>query len=173
MPVLKCLICAREFYVKPSHQKRGWGKYCSVSCRAKSQFRGKFVNCFICNLQIYRSPKDLRNSQSKKFFCSKTCQTIWRNTILFSGENSTNWKHGKSAYRRILQRTKKEQICTLCKTDDKRILIVHHKDKNRYNNNVENLIWLCHNCHYLIHHYSNDQKRLNTQMNDMVVVAQK
>lgn len=160
MPLVRCLICSTEFYVKPSHRLKGWGKYCSAACRTQSQFKGKNVNCFICNKQIYRSPKDLRSSNSGKYFCSKTCQTIWRNTILYSGENHINWKYGESAYRRILKSTGTEQMCMLCKTNDIRILIVHHKDKNRRNNNIMNLIWLCHNCHYLVHHYSKEQNRL-------------
>ena len=164
----KCLVCKTEFYIKPSHQKKGWGKYCSISCRTKSQFKGKYLNCFICSKEIYRSPKDLKNSNSGKFFCSKSCQTVWRNKVLFVGKNHSNWKHGISAYRRILKATEKEQICTLCRTGDIRVLIVHHKDKNRKNNTIDNLVWLCHNCHYLVHHFDNEQVRFN----NMVAVVQ-
>ena len=162
MPVVECLVCAVEFYAKPSHQKKGWGKYCSITCRTRSQFTGKQVHCFICRKAIYRSLKDLRSSKSGNFFCNKTCQTIWRNTILFTGENHINWKHGRSAYRRILKSTGSVQICALCKTDDKRLLIVHHIDKNRTNNNVNNLKWLCHNFHYFVHHYDEARSRLMT-----------
>ena len=35
----------------------------------------------------------------------------------------------------------------------------------RKNNSVSNLIWLCHNCHHLVHHYKNETK------NFMVPVA--
>lgn len=173
MALTACLICTKIFYTKPSHKKRGWGKYCSILCRNKSQLKGKIVKCFICDKDLYRSPKDLRSSGSNKFFCNKSCQTIWRNTILFSGENSTNWKHGKSAYRQILKRANRKEICTLCQTTDKRILIVHHRDRNRYNNKVENLIRLCHNCHYLVHHYNDEQEKLNKLLVSMVVVVQK
>lgn len=171
MPDSRCLICKIEFYVKPSHQKKGWGKYCSILCRTKSQYKGKNVECFICQKNIYRSPKSLKGSISNKFFCSKTCQTIWRNQILFSGENHANWKHGKSACRRILKASGKKQVCSLCKTSDIRVLAVHHKDKNRKNNKVNNLIWLCHNCHYLIHHYKDEHDKLIE--NNMVAVVQK
>lgn len=167
MPNVKCLVCTTEFYIKPSHQKRGWGKYCSIACRTKSQFKGKYTNCFICDKKIYRSPRDFKNSDSGNFFCSKSCQTIWRNKILFIGENHSNWKDGKSVYRRILKATGKEQLCTLCKIDDTRVLVVHHRDKDRKNNTIANLIWLCHNCHYLVHHDTSEQKRLD----NMVVVV--
>ena len=169
MPYNKCLICNTAFYVKPIHQRKGWGKYCSINCRITSQFKGKQVSCFICKKQIYRSPKDLKNSDSGNFFCSKTCQTVWRNKIQFIGERHSNWKHGKSAYRRILRSAGFTEVCKLCKAIDKRILIVHHIDKNRKNNNVFNLIWLCHNCHYLVHHFIDEQSKLQ----NMVAVVQK
>ncbi len=169
-----CLVCKTKFYVKPSHQKKGWGKYCSIICRTKSQLNGKKVNCFICQKQIYRSQKDLKKSDSGNYFCSKSCQTIWRNSILYSGENHSNWKYGESAYRRILLATGQKQICTLCKTEDKRVLAVHHRDKNRKNNTVENLIWLCHNCHYLIHHHFDELNKLNRILtNNLVAVVHK
>jgi len=41
--------------------------------------------------------------------------------------------------------------CNKCGIIDKRVLLVHHKDKNRYNNNIENLEVLCWNCHIIKH----------------------
>lgn len=162
MSTAACIICKKDFYVKPSHQKMGWGKYCSTGCRTLGQFNGKNVSCFICNKIVYRSLKSLGKSLSGKFFCSKSCQTIWRNTILYSGQAHPAWRFGTSAYRRILKATDREQFCTLCKTDDKRILAVHHYDKDRKNNDVSNLVWLCYNCHYLVHHDSDEQMKLKT-----------
>ena len=50
-----------------------------------------------------RSPLAIKKSKSGKYFCTKKCQTIWRNKILYTGENHSNWKDGESAYRRILE----------------------------------------------------------------------
>lgn len=151
MAFVKCGICLKQFYIKPSHQKLGWGKFCSIDCRTKSQFKGKFVKCYTCNKEVYRSPKSLVRSRSKKFFCSKSCQTLWRNNE-YSGEKSTNWKNGESAYRNILIRSGRERICSLCRIIDERILSTHRIDHDRNNNKLENLTWLCLNCHYLVHH---------------------
>lgn len=46
--------------------------------------------------------------------------------------------------------------CKKCGSTDSRTLAVHHKDKNRKNNSISNLMWLCHNCHYLVHHYKDE-----------------
>jgi len=151
MALTKCNICQKEFYIKPSHLKRGWGKYCSIKCRATAQFRGKDVKCFICLKTVYRSPKSLTKAKSGKYFCSKSCQTLWRNGI-YVGNNSPNWKNGEHAYRKILKRSSKSLACTLCGITDERILTAHHMDHNRNNNDLDNLTWLCLNCHHLVHH---------------------
>jgi hypothetical protein len=33
-------------------------------------------------------------------------------------------------------------------------------DEDRSNNRLDNLIWLCHNCHYLIHHHDDEREGL-------------
>lgn len=54
-------------------------------------------------------------------------------------------------YRKILTRIKKPMSCVLCKIKDKRVLAAHHVDGNHRNNHENNLSWLCHNCHHLVH----------------------
>jgi len=109
------------------------------------------MSCTICGKNVYRSPKAISRSISGLFFCSKSCQTIWRNNI-YKEENHANWVNGESAYRNILARSGKAVICSLCGISDKRVLSAHHKDHQRINNRVNNLVWLCFNCHYLVHH---------------------
>jgi len=159
MPIAQCKICEKEFYVKPSHLLRGWGKYCSKLCQNQSQKTGKNIGCDMCGKQVWRLPKELKHSKSGKFFCGKKCQTLWRNSILYVGPNHINWKGGEHTYRNIMFRQKIPQFCRRCKLDDARILAVHHLDKNRKNNKLNNLVWLCHNCHFLIHHSKEERER--------------
>ena len=156
MPQVKCKICNVKFYIKPSHLKLGYGKYCSRKCQCKGQLKGKFVYCYICKKKIWRTPKALKHSKSGNYFCNKSCQTLWRNTY-YSGSKHPNWRDGENQnYRNILLKHKIKVICQICRVKDKRLLIAHHKDRNRKNNTVNNLTWLCFNCHHLIHHH--DQK---------------
>lgn len=150
-----CGFCGKEFYSKPSWIKYGGGKYCSPACSHAKQKHGKNFFCAICTKEVYRSVNDQAKSKSGKFFFSKNCQTVWRNQT-YVGENHANWKTGISVYRSILKRDGQNQICGKCKTNDTRILAVHHKDKNRNNNLATNLTWLCHNCHYLVHHHAEE-----------------
>jgi hypothetical protein len=152
MPQVHCLFCKEKFYAKPSWIKNGYGKYCSQQCNHASQKNGQVFTCSVCKKEVYRSIKHQLRSKSSKYFCSKSCQAVWRNTT-YIGDKHPNWKHGLNVYRNILKRTAVNQVCTKCKGSDTRILAVHHKDKNRQNNTATNLIWLCHNCHFLVHHY--------------------
>jgi hypothetical protein len=158
MPIVECKICSSEFYAKPFWIKRGFGNYCSTKCQHQGRRKGKVVNCHVCDKEVYKSLKALQNSKSKKYFCGKSCQTRWRNSE-FTGPKHANWKEGKYSYRSVLKRHKISQICKLCNNDDKRVLAVHHIDKNRKNNKLKNLAWLCHNCHFLVHHYDDEERK--------------
>jgi hypothetical protein len=157
MPVILCLICGDNFYGKPSHIAKGWAKVCSRDCLYILQKTGKVVACDQCGKDTYKDKATLRRSDSNKFFCNKSCQTIWRNK-LYTKEKHANWTTGISSYRRILLREGRPLICIKCNNNDSRILAVHHRDKNRNNNDVNNLVWLCHNCHYLVHHYKAESR---------------
>lgn len=150
MPNVACQICKTNFYVKPFHQKKGWGKYCSKNCQNQAQLTSIYVLCKICSTEIKKTPTQLKHSKSQNYFCSKSCQTKWRNTV-YVGTKHHSWINGINAYRKIMRRAKTKEICTHCQLADKRVLIVHHLDHDRTNNVVSNLMWLCRNCHYLIH----------------------
>ena len=141
------------FYVQ-----KGQGKFCSPECQYIAARKGKVVNCAVCGKGVYRKPHLLKLSQSGKYFCSKSCQTIWRNSE-YIGSKHANWKDGRYAYRSVLTRHKVPQQCKLCGTIDARVLAVHHIDQNRKNNAVDNLAWLCHNCHHLVHHHEEVKRK--------------
>ncbi|PIU78162.1 MAG: hypothetical protein COZ28_03430 [Candidatus Moranbacteria bacterium CG_4_10_14_3_um_filter_44_15] len=160
MPIVKCKICKKDFYAKPNWLRRGLGKYCSLSCSQEGRRKGRHVKCHICGKITYKTPKALKGSKSKKYFCGKSCQTIWRNSIIFVGKNHSNWKSGEFTYKNVLTKSSTPKVCMLCKENDKRILVAHHIDKNRRNNRLKNLIWLCFNCHFLVHQYRREEDRL-------------
>jgi len=159
MPNVKCKICETEFYIKPSHQKLGWGKYCSNICRTKSQFNGKGVKCYICNKDVYRSNAKLKRSRSGKYFCTKKCQTLWRNSIYIE-DRSSNWINGNKSYRKIMSRRDLLSKCFRCNITDIRVLVIHHVDHDRTNNAINNLKCICQNCHFLVHHYKDIDEEL-------------
>ncbi|MFA6177697.1 MAG: hypothetical protein WC694_02260 [Candidatus Paceibacterota bacterium] len=158
MPIVKCKICSKEFYGKPFFLKKGHAKYCSQQCMRVGSRTGKIVKCHSCGLEVYKTVKALRLSKSKTYFCTKSCQTKWRNSV-FIGPKHANWKDGKHSYRSTMFRHKIPQICKICKTTDFRILAVHHIDRNKKNSSILNLAWLCFNCHFLLHHYKDVEEK--------------
>ena len=163
MPMVICKNCPNSFYAKPSVILKGNGKYCSTNCQYAVQKTGKDVMCDVCGVVTYKRPQDLRRSKSKKFFCGKSCQTRWRNQI-YIGEKHKNFTTGESSYREVMNRSGLLKRCRLCKTEDARTIAVHHIDKNRQNNKIENLAWLCHNCHFLVHHYEGERAKFMAAM---------
>ncbi len=159
MAINKCKICSNQFYVKPSHISMGWGVFCSRECKHFGTRMRRAVNCFICDRLIYKTRSQLSRSISGKYFCSKSCQAKWRN-VEYSGSKHLGWKGGQSTYRKIMIKNNRDSKCLLCNTNDTRILAVHHLDKNHSNLNPNNLIWLCHNCHFLVHRDKLESRRL-------------
>ena len=164
MPIVSCKFCSKSFSSKPSWILKGFGKFCSASCHHQSLRSGKEVKCFICGKDSYKTLKALKNSKSKKYFCGKSCQTKWRNSE-FIGKKHSNWTTGEYSYRSVLKRNGVIPVCKLCKTKDRRILAVHHIDENHSNNEIKNLTWLCHNCHFLVHHDNVEKQKLFSMLN--------
>lgn len=157
MAVVACKICSKEFYAKPSWLKNGAGLYCSKNCQNLGRKKGKRVACFLCGKEVYKQVKALNTSA--RLFCSRKCSVFWHNAE-FVEQKHGNWKQGSFAYKRILERSNTPACCALCGNSDREILLVHHIDKNRKNNTLKNLVWLCHNCHHLVHCYADVEKEL-------------
>jgi 5-methylcytosine-specific restriction endonuclease McrA len=166
MVKVKCKKCRKTFYVKPCFIKLGFGKFCSRKCHFNNT-SGVFLKCNTCGHEIYRMQSKIKRSKSGKFFCNKSCQTKWRN-VEFSGKKHLGWKDGKSMYRVIIEKSGTQVVCKLCGEKDKRVLAVHHIDKDRKNNKIENLVWLCFNCHSLVHYDRLEEERLLKEMVIMV-----
>ena len=73
-----------------------------------------------------------------------------------SGEKNSNYKHGVSESRvmrlsRLLIDLSKSK-CGVC--GSKKFLGIHHKNRNRGDNSIENLQVLCRSCHAKHHYYA-------------------
>lgn len=68
-----------------------------------------------------------------------------------------------AAYRKLVSDSGKLTECLRCGYNNKQVLEVHHKDRNRSNNSMENLEVLCANCHKLEHDIDRRRKRGRTK----------
>lgn len=152
MVEVKCLNCDKTFSTHNCQIRRGGGKFCSLSCTRTYK-------------NLHDNPakrKEVRDKISKNH-----ADVSGKNNpmygIKFSGIKSPSYKDGRSNFkgrtsRRICLATQ-EMVCELCGENDIKKLQVHHKDKNRNNNKLENLSVLCEFCHNnIVHKYIRDEK---------------
>lgn len=151
-----CDYCGIKFYKKPSQIRRSLRNFCSEKCQHTANRRGKITKCFLCKKEIYKSRKALIESKGSRNFCSKKCALRWQR-----GKNHENWKVGVTTYKRFLEGAMPPR-CAICNLTDRRILIAHHVDFNRQNNTLNNLTWLCYNCHFLVRHYADFRLKFKT-----------
>lgn len=152
---LSCQFCQRIFSVRKTEFKRNNTKYCSAKCSSSAR-KGisnltPNVECSFCGAEFHRCFSKQQN-KSGLLFCSRDCKD--RAQQIGSGFAKIQPGHyGKSgrnyrtiAFRNLLQK------CSRCLYDEHReILVVHHRDRNRSNNALENLEILCPNCHAIEH----------------------
>ena len=114
-------------------------KYCSRKCYYKS-LRGKGsvkYSCFHCKKTFFGSPSKRRK------YCSRRC---------INKEAKEKWNPAFSTVRKAMLARGMLEQCEKCGFNlIKDILGVHHKDRNKNNNSLKNLIVLCPNCHSIEH----------------------
>ncbi|MBS4195317.1 HNH endonuclease [Lederbergia citri] len=140
----ECLQCGEVFEVYPSLIKKGRGKFCSISCG--TTFR------------------NINNNPTK---CPEVRKKISENHADVSGKNNPmygmkgklapNFK-GVETYRDKAFKVYGE-VCNRCEGTTN--LEVHHKDRNRKNNDINNLEVLCKICHVNEHL---DELRLQAEL---------
>lgn len=119
-------------------------------------------NIGLGNLGKKRSKKTRRKirniqkgkSYEKKYGIEKAKQIKEKMSEDRTGKKHPYWKGGNSSgYIHKLAKEKLKQECIICKFKKfKECLEVHHKDWNHKNNKINNLVMVCRNCHFRIHH---------------------
>lgn len=135
-------MCQKDIYKRPSQIKENGGKaFCSQVCFGK--FCRKENPCVVCGKLILAS--------ANKKTCSRACANTHRMGIKYK-MNSPRDKVKAQQTLKIRLLKVRGKNCERCKYDKWEILQVHHKDRDRNNNNLENLELICPNCHYSEHH---------------------
>ncbi len=94
----------------------------------------------------------MRRSKHGKLFCSRACKEEAQSDVSF-GISPPHYGTGnlQNSYRRLALQHNAPR-CTICGYDaHENVLEVHHKDKDRSNNELENLVVLCPTCHKELH----------------------
>lgn len=138
-PNTNCLICKKEIYKRPSQISNG-RFFCSLICHGL--YCRKEIPCLVCGKLIL--------SGLNKKICSRSCSNKYRTGIKYKiGRPHDKARLFKSLKLKLMK--EKGKNCELCTYNKYEILQVHHKDRDRKNNNLENLQLICPNCHYEEH----------------------
>jgi 5-methylcytosine-specific restriction endonuclease McrA len=147
----RCESCGDEFYVSPSYVRKSKEngtriRFCSMKCYDKKGEKNPFFGGKHSKKSIQKM-KDHPNRS--RFFAGDLNPNFTRfgTEFGFRGSRSLWWR------KYLLETVGK---CEKCGMNDKRILNLHHKDRNRSNNIRENLSLLCWNCHALDHYEAKD-----------------
>lgn len=158
----ECLECKETFEVSVKEVNRGNGKFCSLKCsavfngRKRAATKKSNVTCANCSKEFYKSASKLKKSKSGLFFCSRACKDSAQRLDGLKELHLPHYGNGKSSYRIIAFRLLPNK-CSTCGYDKHpEVLQVHHKDRNRENNSIENLEILCPTCHEVEHFLSGD-----------------
>ena len=140
-PNTECLICKKKIYRRPFEiENRGKGVFCSSICFGLSS--RKETPCLICGKMIA--------SGLNKKTCSRNCANKNRVGIKY-GIGSPNDKALIFRTLKLKLLKSRGKNCEKCNYSKYEILQVHHIDRNRNNNSLENLELICPNCHYEEH----------------------
>jgi hypothetical protein len=127
----KCPTCGRHFQTNLLSNRK---KYCSLACiqRHPCLFCGKIITGRV------------RFQSGERRFCDRRCASIANRTL--SGKRN----YIVIGFAARLRKAKKIS-CEVCGIDDIRVLVVHHKNRDRRDIRVRNLRVLCANHHHIIH----------------------
>ena len=136
-PNINCSICNKRIYRRPNEiQSRKGRAFCSRMCYGI--FCRKETSCIVCGKLILAG-------QNKKT-CSRSCANIHRVGIQYKINSPKDKVKSQRALKiKILKDRSKK--CERCSYKKYQILEIHHRDRNRNNNNLENLLLICPNCH--------------------------
>ena len=134
-PNTQCFVCKKAMYRRPSEIARG-RVFCSQRCYGLSC--RKEHPCVVCGAFILAS--------AHKKTCSRRCANINRSGISYKrGRPKDKVAHHRSLRDALF--ASRGASCGRCSYDKRQILQIHHRDRNRRNNDMENLELLCPNCH--------------------------
>lgn len=155
---INCKQCNKETYVENKEIKRGFGKFCSRQCSCLHRIQHlpeleKNVQCAYCKINFHKAENKTKHSKSGFYFCCREHKNLSQRIggiveIIpnYHGINQNNYREF------VFQMYSKPKICERCGfKNHEAAIVVHHKDRNRENNTIENLEVLCANCHAIEH----------------------
>jgi hypothetical protein len=149
-----CEYCSLQFERRSHHarenERLGHVNFCSAECLSKGRCKGQFISCGTCGKEVYKAPSASSKTKSGNLFCSKSCSVSHRNLKIKGPKHPNFAEESSSRYReRALEHY--GPSCKVCGYGVLDCLQVHHIDKDRANNSLDNLVVLCPTHHIEVH----------------------
>jgi hypothetical protein len=165
---IKCEECGNLFERSNSEinrsKRKGLRSFCSGKCfginhskELKLKSPAPNVLCAWCGKQFYKNKSKLKLSKSGLYFCCRQHKDLAQRMDGLKELHLPHYGNGQFSDYRKLAKEKYGDTCCRCGFNKfPQILQVHHKDRNRTNNNISNLELLCPNCHQEDHFRNKD-----------------
>lgn len=141
-PNTVCIVCGSPTYKRPAVLQSNNGRsYCSMSCYGRSC--RKENPCVVCQ-------KPILASKNKKT-CSRSCANKHRAGLTYISEERRDKVISSQALKARLMKAR-GKACERCGYNKHEILNIHHKNRDRKNNDLSNLELICPNCHMEEHY---------------------
>lgn len=156
-----CEFCKQSFLRRLNGKQR----FCSKVCKDKASERSVILICRQCNVEFKRKAHWLQSSRHGVYFCSRQCKDRAQRLDSNCAEiRPSHYGTGNSLWWYQATELKLGATCVGCIEKRQYLLLVHHIDGNRTNNETTNLEIVCGNCHIIRHlEWINDAWRYNTK----------
>lgn len=141
----KCKTCRTTFYAPKN--RLADRQTCSTACSGKQHRRRVRVKCAMCHKRFERTVNKLKNSKSGVTFCTRACKDIGQRIEGIGAIHPAHYGNGKFAYRNKAFKSLPAKCARCGYAKDKKMLDVHHRDRDRAHNHVTNLEVVCVWCH--------------------------
>lgn len=151
-----CLQCSQNFKVEQREIKRGNGLFCSRRCfhlQRKKNYKPRQPNveCALCKKPFYKTKFRQSKSHSGLYFCCRSHKDEAQRIGGFPEIQPPHYGKTLAGYRVTAFRNL-PHLCNKCGWNKlEQVLVVHHIDGDRSNNQLSNLEILCPNCHWEYH----------------------
>jgi hypothetical protein len=145
---VECEVCGTIF----KRQKRFLKAHtCSARCVKLAKGERIIVQCAHCGKDIEKPQSRLDKSRSGLLFCNRECKELGQQYLKEIQPHHYGTASPETGYRTKAFKHYPHE-CQLCGyKENKAALVVHHIDHDRSNDDIDNLIILCANCHAITH----------------------
>ncbi len=82
---VNCKNCSKKFSRQRNKAnealKLGLNQYCSYKCQFTARLSGEYKTCQTCDKKVWRTPEEIKNSLTGRFFCNASCAAIFNNNL--------------------------------------------------------------------------------------------